>query len=113
MAEHHLARQAEGETELAHFVLEQLAQRLEKLEVQGLGQAANVVVRLDGGGLLGLRAGRLDDVGIYRSLGEPFRVPDLLRLALEDLDEMPADDLALLFRIRLALQGGKEILRGI
>src|SRR6185436_14597875 len=44
MPEHHLARQAEREAELAHLVLEQLAQWLEQLEVQGLGQAAYVVV---------------------------------------------------------------------
>ncbi len=47
MAEHHLARQAELEAELAHFVLEELAQRLEQLQVQRLGQAADVVMRLD------------------------------------------------------------------
>ena len=56
MAEHHLARQAEREAELAHLVLEQLAQRLEQLEVQRLGQAADVVVRLDGDGLLAVFA---------------------------------------------------------
>ena len=73
MAEHHLARQAEREAELAHLVLEQLAQRLEQLEVQRLGQAADVVVRLDRVRLLGLRAGRLDHVGIDRALREPLR----------------------------------------
>src|SRR6266446_2991408 len=67
MAEHHLARQAERQAELAHFVLEKLAQRLEQLEVQRLGQAADIVVRLDGGGLLGLRAGRLDHVRVDRA----------------------------------------------
>jgi hypothetical protein len=38
MAEHHRARQPEREAELAHLVLEQLAQRLEQLQVQRLGQ---------------------------------------------------------------------------
>ena len=71
MAEHHVARQAELEAELAHFVLEQLAQRLEQLQMQRLGQAADVVVRLDRVRLLGLRAGRLDHVGIDRALREP------------------------------------------
>ena len=64
MAEHHLARQAEREAELAHLVLEQLAQRLEELQMQRLRQAADVVVRLDGGRLLGFGAGRLDHVGV-------------------------------------------------
>ena len=51
-----VARQAERHAELAHFVLEQLAQRLEQLQVQRLGQAADVVVRLDRVRLLGLGA---------------------------------------------------------
>ena len=50
--------------------------------------------------LLGLGAGRLDHVGIDRALREPLRVRDLRRLALEHLDEQPADDLALLLRDR-------------
>jgi hypothetical protein len=56
MAEHHRARQPEREAELAHLVLEQLAQRLEQLQVQRLGQPADVVVRLDVLRLLRLRA---------------------------------------------------------
>jgi hypothetical protein len=44
----HLVRQAEGNAQLADFVLEQLAQRLEQLEVEGFRQAAHVVVALDG-----------------------------------------------------------------
>src|SRR5688500_5353850 len=103
MAENHLPRKPQGEAELAHLVLEELAQRLEQLEVQALGQPADVVVRLDGGGLLAGRttagAGRLDHVGIDGALGEPSRVPDLLGLALEGLDEKAADDLALLLRV--------------
>jgi hypothetical protein len=34
MAVHHLARQAQRHAQFAHFVLEQLAQRLEQLQVQ-------------------------------------------------------------------------------
>ena len=99
MAEDHVVRQAEREAELAHLVLEQLAQRLEQLQVQRLRQAADVVVRLDVHRLLGLRAGRLDHVRIDRALREPLRVVDLRRLALEHFDEQPADDLALLLGI--------------
>src|SRR5437870_392328 len=99
MAEHHLARQAEREAELSDFVLEELAQRLEELEVQRLGEAADVVVRLDGGRLPGLAAGGLDDVGVDRSLGEPLRVADPLCFALKDLDEQAANDLAFLLRV--------------
>ena len=74
MAEHHLARQSQLQPELAHLVLEELAQRLEQLQVQRLGQAADVVVRLDRVRLLRLRARRLDHVRIDRALREPLRV---------------------------------------
>jgi hypothetical protein len=47
MAVDHVVRQAERVAELAHLVLEQLAQRLEQLQVQRFRQAADVVVRLD------------------------------------------------------------------
>jgi hypothetical protein len=39
--------QAELAAEHAHLVLEQLAQRLDQLHVHALGQAADIVVRLD------------------------------------------------------------------
>ena len=41
-------RQAELAAEHAHLVLEQLAQRLDQLQLHALGQAADIVVRLDG-----------------------------------------------------------------
>src|ERR1051325_2047471 len=50
MAKHHLARQTECQAELAHLVLEELAQRLEELEMQRLRQSANGM-----GGLYRLR----------------------------------------------------------
>ena len=40
--------QAELAAERPHLVLEQLAQRLDQLHVHALGQAADIVVRLDG-----------------------------------------------------------------
>jgi len=40
-------RQAEFAAERAHLVLEQFAQRLDQLHVHALGQAADIVVRLD------------------------------------------------------------------
>jgi hypothetical protein len=66
----HLGRQAQGHAQLAHFVLEQLAQRLQQLQAQLLGQAAHVVVALDGDGLLALGAARLDHVGVDGALGQ-------------------------------------------
>jgi hypothetical protein len=43
-------RQAELQPELPHLVLEQVAKRLDEFELQVVGQAADVVVELDGGG---------------------------------------------------------------
>ncbi len=43
-------RQAELSAERADFVLEELAQGLDQLQVHALGQAADIVVRLDGDG---------------------------------------------------------------
>ena len=110
---HHLARQAELDAELAHFVLEQLAQRLEQLQVHLLGQAADVVVALDDVRLAGLRAGRLDHVRIDRALREPANARQLRRFLFEHFDEQPADDLALALRIGLALQRVEEARFGI
>ena len=73
MAIHHLARQSELDAEAAHLVLEQLAQRLDELQVHLLGQAADVVMGLDDVRLAGARARGLDDVGIDRALREEAR----------------------------------------
>jgi hypothetical protein len=71
MAVDHLRRQAQRHAQLAHFVLEQVAQRLQQLQPQLLRQAADVVVALDRDGLLALAAARLDDVRIDRALRQP------------------------------------------
>src|SRR5690606_17440168 len=47
---------------------------------------------------------RLDDVRIYRPLGQKLHFPDLRHLALEHLDEDTADDLPLLLRVNNSLQ---------
>ena len=51
----------------------------------------------------------LDDVGIERALREELRAADLLRLGLEDLDEQPADGLALGLGVGLALERAEEV----
>ena len=71
--------QAEFAAEHPHLVLEQFAQRLDQLHVHALGQAADIVVRLDrDGGAAGERHA-LDHVGIERALREEVRAADLLR----------------------------------
>ena len=69
----HLVRQAQRHAEFAHLVLEQVAQRLQQLQAQRLGQAADVVVALDRGRLLAwLGAAGLDHVGVDRALRQPL-----------------------------------------
>jgi len=97
---------AEVAADAADLVLEEVAQWLDELELHVRGQAADVVVALDG-----LRrtfdAGGLDDVGVERALDEPGdlfalmfgRVEDLLGFVIEDADELVADSLALLLGI--------------
>src|ERR1700709_2234787 len=55
--------------------------------------AADVVVGLDRRGMVG--AAGLDHVGVERALDEEVDALELLRLLLEDADELAADDLAL------------------
>src|SRR6202011_67119 len=107
MPEHQVTRQAERETELPYLVLEQLAQRLQQLEVQRLGQAADIVVRLDGVRCLAAARG-FDHVGIDRSLRQPFRVRQPGRFCLKNVNELAPDDLALLLRIGDAGKRTKE-----
>ena len=88
-------RQAELAAERAHLVLEQFAQRLDQLHVHALGQAADIVVRLDGDrGPAGERHA-LDHVGIERALRQKFGAAELFRLGLKHVDEQLADGLAL------------------
>ena len=106
-------RQAKLAAERAHLVLEQLAQRLDQLQVHALGQAADVVVRLDRHRRAAGERHALDHVGIERALREELRAADLLRLRLERLDEQAADDLALLLGVVDAVQLAEEQLGGI
>ena len=76
VAPDHLLRQPQLAAHLPHLVLEQLAQRLQQLERQPLGQAADVVVGLDRHRRPALRRERLDDVGIERALHQE---PHVLR----------------------------------
>ena len=75
--------QAELGADPAHLVLEEHAQRLDQLEVHVLGQAADVVVRLDlrGGAV---RLPRLDHVGVERALHQEAHVAERRGLVLED-----------------------------
>ena len=70
----------------AHFVLEELAQRLDELELHPLGQAADVVVALDHRRRPDDRHA-LDHVRIERALREKVEPSELVRAPLEHVDE--------------------------
>ena len=73
-------------SDLADFVLEQLAQRLDQLHPHPLGQPADVVMALDHRRLADDRD-RFDHVRIERALREEVDLPELRRLRLEHVDE--------------------------
>ena len=101
------------EPQPADFVLEQIAQRLDQLEAQVLGQPADVVVQLDRGGRAVAAAAAFDHVGIERALGQESGAFDLGGLVGEALDEGMADPPALLLRIGHAGQRRQEPVLGL
>src|SRR2546425_3404818 len=90
---------AELGTGAADLVLEQTAQRLHDLERHHLGEAADVVVRLDACAGLRLARPRLDDIGVDRPLHEEIDLPHPLCLLLKAADEFLADDRPLTLRV--------------
>ena len=109
VAPEHVVRHAHGLARAAHLVLEQLAQRLDQLELHAFGQAADVVVALDHRAR-SAHADALDHVRVERALHEPLDVLDLRGVLVEDLDELAADDLALLLGIGDARERVEEAL---
>ena len=77
MAVDHVVGQAELETGLAHFILEELAQGFDELEFHVLGQAAHVVVGFDNMGAAGFGGGGFDHVRVDGALGEPVGIFEL------------------------------------
>ena len=88
-------RQAQLPPQSAHFVFEQLAQRLDQRQVHPLRQAADVVVRLDGDAGAAVERHGLDDVRVEGALRQEVGAAVRQRLLLEDIDEGGADRLAL------------------
>ena len=97
--------QPKFKADTADFILEEFAQRLDQFEMHSLRQPPDVVMRLDR-----LRRSldrhRLDDVRIHSPLNQKIDGPHLLCFFFKDLDEFPANDLALAFGLGNA---GKEI----
>ena len=96
LALHDLLGQPELGAHLPDLVLEQVAERLDELELHLLGEPADVVMALDVG--RGARAA-LDHVRIEGALDEEPCVSVLARDLLEDADELLADRAALLLGV--------------
>ena len=100
-----------GHTKLApnaaHLVLKEPLQRLAELEVHLLGQSADVVMALDD---LARDVQALDAVGVDGALGQPLGISNLLGFGIEHLDEVAADDLALLLRLGDTGEVSEELL---
>ena len=109
-----LGRQAELLADPADLVLEQRAQRLDQLELQVVGQAADVVVALDVRGArcrrrTRRRPGRACPApGTRRLTVRPASATTSRGRLLEDPDELAADDLALLLGVGDPGQRGQE-----
>src|SRR5690606_19440833 len=83
MAADEMLGQAKLAPERAHLVLEELAQRFYELHIHALGQAAHIVVGLDGDRGAAGEGDAFDHVGIKRALDEEIGAAELLRLLLE------------------------------
>ncbi len=89
MAVDHLTRQTQLDAELAHFVLEQLAQRLDELQIHLFGEPTHIVVGLDHVRLARATARGFNHVRIDRALREKLHAAEFLRLFVEDFDKQP------------------------
>ncbi len=109
MPAHDLFGQAELPADLAHLVLEELAQWLDQLPWEIGSEAPPVVMRLDGDRGPAERRRGLDHIGIQRPLHQESDLSlDVLGRLLEHIDERVADATPLLFRVRDPGQRLKE-----
>ena len=108
-----LFRQTQLQAQPPDFVFEQVAQRLDQLEAQILGQSADVVVQLDRGGRPIGGGAAFDDVGIKRSLGQESGSGDFDRLVGKTIDKRVADAAAFFLRIGNAGQRRQKLVLGL
>jgi len=108
-----LLGQAEVFADDAHFVFEEVFQRLDQLEAKLFGESSDVVVQLYVRGGVAVPGAGFDDVGVECALGEEFGVWDFGGLGFEGLDEFCTDDFALLLRVGNAGEFFEELLRPV
>jgi hypothetical protein len=92
-------RQTQRKTSSAHFIFEQVTQRLDQGQLHIGWQPADVVMGFDRYAFLTIRRLALDDIGVERSLRQKAHAFDATRLAFEDAHEFFADDLPFLLRV--------------
>ena len=116
MAPHTHFVDTEGNSKLTDLILEQLTERLDKLQLHGSRETTDIMVRLDGGAGSLVRDG-LNHIGIQRALEEKVARSGLLNdtggLLLEHLNEGGTDDFALLLGVFDVLEQAKEPILGI
>ena len=94
-------RQTQLTAGLTGLILKEVTQRLDDLlEIDVIRQTAYIVVRLDDGAFAAEAA--FHDVGVDGALREEIDGANLLCFFFKDADELFADDLALLLRLRYA-----------
>ena len=96
---------AQDFSDAAHFVFEEVAQRLEQPHLHVVWQAADVVVAFD---YSAAAVSAFDYVGVYRPLEQPVGAAETARLFLKYADEELAYYLALAFRLGHSREGGEE-----
>ena len=113
LATQNLVRHFQVTADAPDFIFEQIAQRLNQLELHPQRQPTHVVVALDGLAR-SLHAAGLDHVGVERALNEPVHTAgffgDARCLVVEDGDELRADDFSLFLRLRHSCELAQETL---
>ena len=111
LAAENIFRHAKVAANASYFIFEKIAQRLDELQFHQFGQAAHIVVALDGLARA-FHAARFDDIGIERSLHQPVHTAGFLRDAgcfvVKYGDELRANDLSFRFGIGNAGQFREE-----
>ena len=109
----HFPGQPQLQTHFPNLILEEVAQRLNQLQLHVFGKAAHVMMSLDSGRVPVVRGFTFDDIRIQGSLGQKLGVAQLRGDFLKNADEFLADGLALGFRVGDSFQPGQEPLGGI
>ena len=95
-------------SEQPNLVLEEVLQRFDELQFHPFGEPPHVVVGFDDGAWPTEGRAGFDQVRVEGSLGEEFRITDLPRLFIENLDENPSDDFPLPLRVRHPAEAVEE-----